>query len=159
MKTFMKGTWPGPIRSSKDRTSFLQGRLPRSFGQTWKKWFGCFENCKEWIPGCKASSRGKSILLVKTISCFTPGKFWLLLNFIKWFCLYCRGRGDRMVVGFTTTCAISAYHHKSCEFEPRSWQGVLDITLCDKVCQWLTTGRRFSPGTPISSTNKLTATI
>ena len=26
---------------------------------------------------------------------------------------------DRMVVGFTTTCAIDAYHHKSCEFEPR----------------------------------------
>jgi len=27
---------------------------------------------------------------------------------------------DRMVVGFTTTYAISAYHHKSCEFEPCS---------------------------------------
>ena len=47
---------------------------------------------------------------------------------------------DRMVVGFTTTCAISAYHHKSCEFESHSWQGVLDTTLCDKVCQWLVTG-------------------
>jgi hypothetical protein len=23
-----------------------------------------------------------------------------------------------LIVGFTTTCAISAYHHKSCEFEP-----------------------------------------
>jgi hypothetical protein len=30
-----------------------------------------------------------------------------------------------MVVGFTTICAISAYHHWSCEFEPRSWWGVL----------------------------------
>jgi hypothetical protein len=29
-------------------------------------------------------------------------------------------RRDRMVVGFTTTCAISAYHHYSCEFEPHS---------------------------------------
>jgi hypothetical protein len=27
-------------------------------------------------------------------------------------------------------------------------------TLCDKVCQWLATGRWFSPGTPISSNNK-----
>jgi hypothetical protein len=45
------------------------------------------------------------------------------------------GSRDRMVVGFTTTCAISAYHHKSCEFEPRSWRGVLDATLCDKICQ------------------------
>jgi len=45
-----------------------------------------------------------------------------------------RGR-DRMVVGFTTTCAISAYHHLSCEFEPSLWRGVLYTTLCDKVCQ------------------------
>jgi hypothetical protein len=27
-------------------------------------------------------------------------------------------------------------------------------TLCDKVCQWLATGRWFSPGSPISSTYK-----
>ena len=50
--------------------------------------------------------------------------------------------------------AISAYYHKSCEFEPCSWWGVLDITLCDKVCQWLATGCWFSPGTQVSSNNK-----
>jgi hypothetical protein len=33
-------------------------------------------------------------------------------------------------------------------------RGVLDTTLCDKVCQWLATGRSFSPGTLVSSTNK-----
>jgi len=64
-----------------------------------------------------------------------------------------RGR-DRMVVGLTTTHAISAYHHTSCEFEPRLWLGVLDTALCDKVGQLLTTGLWFSPGTPVSSTNK-----
>jgi hypothetical protein len=49
----------------------------------------------------------------------------------------CRGRSGRgrMVIGFTTTCAISAYHHQSCEFEPHLWRGELDTTLCDKVCQ------------------------
>jgi hypothetical protein len=40
---------------------------------------------------------------------------------------------------------ICAHHlialHFSCE-------------LCDKVCQWLATGRWFSTGTPVSSTNK-----
>jgi hypothetical protein len=45
-----------------------------------------------------------------------------------------RGRGSwikkSMVIGFTTTCAISAYHHEGCEF-----------------------GFVF-PGTPVSSTNK-----
>ena len=52
-----------------------------------------------------------------------------------------RGRRarDRMVVGFTTTCVISAYHHYSYELEHRSWRGELDTTLCDKVCQFLAT--------------------
>jgi len=42
-----------------------------------------------------------------------------------------RGR-NRMVVGFTSTYAISAYHHWCCEFGSLSGRGV-----CDKVCQWL----------------------
>ena len=33
----------------------------------------------------------------------------------------------------------------------RSWRCVLDTILCDKVCQWLATGRWFSH---VSSTNK-----
>jgi hypothetical protein len=45
-----------------------------------------------------------------------------------------------MVVGFTTTLAISAYHHLCYGFEPYSWWGVLDTTLCDKVYQWLVAG-------------------
>jgi hypothetical protein len=36
---------------------------------------------------------------------------------------------------FVATCAISAYHHLSCEFESRSWRRVLVTTLCHKVCQ------------------------
>ena len=52
--------------------------------------------------------------------------------------------------GFTTTCVISADHHYGCEFEPR----VSDATLCNKDCQWLATGWWFSPGTPVSFTNK-----
>ena len=44
---------------------------------------------------------------------------------------------EHIVVGFTTTYAINAYHH---------W--------CDKVCQWLVTGRWFSLGPPVSSSNK-----
>jgi len=33
-------------------------------------------------------------------------------------------------------------------------QGVLDATLCDKICQWLATDQWFSPGNPVYSTNK-----
>ena len=37
---------------------------------------------------------------------------------------------------------------------PLKLQGLLDPTLCDKVCQWLATGQWFSQGSPVSSTNK-----
>ena len=57
----------------------------------------------------------------------------------------CRRGCDRMVVGFTTTYAISAYHRISIRARC--------TTLCDKVCQLLTTVRWFSPGHPVSSTN------
>ena len=69
-----------------------------------------------------------------------------------WF--WARRGCNRMVVGFTTTCVIRAYHHLSCEFEARSFRGVLETTLCDQVCQWFATGRWYSPNTPVSSTNK-----
>ena len=36
----------------------------------------------------------------------------------------------------------------------RSWQGVFDTTLYDKACHSLPTGRWFSPGTPVSFSNK-----
>ena len=61
---------------------------------------------------------------------------------------------DHMVVGFTTTYAINVCHHLSCEFEFCSWRGILETTLCDKVCQGLPTGKCFFPYTLVSSTNK-----
>jgi hypothetical protein len=33
-------------------------------------------------------------------------------------------------------------------------RGVLATALCDKVCQWLAACQGFSPGIPVSSTNK-----
>ena len=58
-------------------------------------------------------------------------------------------RGHNRVVGkFTTTYAISAYHHVSREFE------CFHTTLCDDVWQLLVTGWWFSPDTIVCSTNK-----
>jgi hypothetical protein len=59
-----------------------------------------------------------------------------------------------MVVGFTTTYAISTYQAITTEvqFETRSWQGILNTTLCDKVCQCFVTGQWFLR---ILSTNKI----
>ena len=42
------------------------------------------------------------------------------------------GRRGRMVVGFATTYAISAYHYEYVEPESRSWRGLLDTT-CDII--------------------------
>ena len=65
-----------------------------------------------------------------------------------------RGR-DHMVVGFTTTNAISAYHHWCYELEYRSGQRC--TTLCDKVFSDL---RQVSGGfLRIPPLIKLTATI
>ena len=55
---------------------------------------------------------------------------------------------------------ISNYLCNQCLSPVKLWvwtplkRGVLNTTLCDKVCQWLATGRWFSQGTPVSSTNK-----
>ena len=58
---------------------------------------------------------------------------------------------DGMVIRFTSTYAIGAYHHWCCEFKSRSGR---DAQHCDKVCQRLATGQWLSQGTPISSNYK-----
>jgi hypothetical protein len=59
---------------------------------------------------------------------------------------------DRIVVGFTTTYAISAY--SPLMLWVRISNRASCTTLCDKVCQWLVTGGWFSQSPPVSSTNK-----
>ena len=81
-------------------------------------------------------------------------KYQQLVNQSVFSITYLTCPGDhRMVVRFTTTYAISADHHESCEFEHYPRRGVLYTTLCDKVCHSFATSRWFSPGTPVSSTN------
>ena len=53
---------------------------------------------------------------------------------------------------FTTTSEISAY--QPLMFRVRISIKARCTALCDKVCQWLATGRWFSTDTSISSTNK-----
>ena len=60
-----------------------------------------------------------------------------------------RGGRDRMVVRFITTYAICLSPLKLWVRIPLR-RGVLDTTWCDQVCQWLATGRWFSPCTPVS---------
>jgi hypothetical protein len=58
---------------------------------------------------------------------------------------------DRMVVGFTTTYAISSYHHWCCVFECRPWRGVQHC-----VIKFVSDLRQVGglPNPPVSSTNK-----
>jgi hypothetical protein len=51
-------------------------------------------------------------------------------------------------------CASEATLYTRYMFEFGLCRGVLDITVCDKACQWLAAGWWFFPGTPVSPTNK-----
>jgi hypothetical protein len=71
---------------------------------------------------------------------------------------YQRGRlsRDRMVVGFTTTYAICAYHHWCCEFESPSGRGVQHyaiqfVSYLRQVCAFLWV-LRFPPPIKLTST-------
>jgi hypothetical protein len=80
-----------------------------------------------------ASNDIRMTKIVKCIAIIDISKEYRSITGLGSFSIYFRGRRDRgrMVVGFTTTCAISVYHHLSCEFEPRSWRGVLYTTMFD----------------------------
>jgi hypothetical protein len=60
----------------------------------------------------------------------------------------------RIVVGFTTTCAISDYHNWCYEFESRSGRGVQHYVIKFVSDLWQVSGFLFSQGPPVSSTNK-----
>jgi hypothetical protein len=61
---------------------------------------------------------------------------------------------DRMIVRFKTTKCNHCLSLLTLWVRIPLKRGVLDTTLSDKVCQWLSTGLWFSLGTPVSSTNK-----
>jgi hypothetical protein len=70
------------------------------------------------------------------------------------FDMYTMERRLEMTLPVQTNLNTSIGSTRLVTFTPCSWQNVLDTTLCDKVCQWFTSGRWFSPGPPVSSTNK-----
>ena len=71
---------------------------------------------------------------------------WNIFTGFDW-SIICWGRcgRDRMVVGFTTTYAVSVYHHWCCEFESRSGRGIQHY-----VIKFV----RDSDRSVVSSTNK-----
>jgi hypothetical protein len=73
---------------------------------------------------------------------YKKGEMYIILPQRHLLCTY-------MILWLFITCRLM-----HCEFEPRSWRGVLNTTLCDKICQWLATGRWFSPSAPVSSIKK-----
>jgi len=68
------------------------------------------------------------------------------------------GRGrhghDHMVVEFTTTYVISAYHHWHCKFVSRSGEVYLIQHYVIKFVSDLQQDGGFPPGTSVSTTNK-----
>jgi hypothetical protein len=77
---------------------------------------------------------------------------FLLPISLKLYRLFQGERADRSTEQVIPLITLASFGSGLCT--TRLWWGVLHTTLCDKVCQWLVTGRWFSPGTPVSSTNK-----
>ena len=61
---------------------------------------------------------------------------------------------DGMTVGFITYLCTQYLSPLTLWVRTPLRRGVLDTTLCDTVCQLYPVDRWFSPGTPVSSTNK-----
>ena len=72
-----------------------------------------------------------------------PGQVWIWLLFLLWY--------GSWIYNYLCNPCLSPL--TLWVRTPLMW-GVLYTALCDKVCQWLATGRWSSPGTPVSSTNK-----
>ena len=95
--------------------------------------------------------------LLKCIFC----KMFVFLYFCDFFYislyrLHVTGRRSRdsMVVEFPSYLCNQSLSPLMLWVRTPLRRGVLDTTLCDQVCYWLATGRWFSPGTTVSSTNK-----
>ena len=118
------------------------------------------KDCQEfvWIIRIRISLElwlFKSIFRLRPQDCITPGAVcaaifrtrtsWIIhKNFIEMSEGWVNWVNDLWLPLKKMVAHFGNMDHKSCEF---------DTTLCEKVCQWLATGRWFSP--PI----KLTATI
>jgi hypothetical protein len=63
-----------------------------------------------------------------------------------------RRGGDRMVGGYPKYLCNQCLSPLMLWARIPFWRGLFDTALCDKVCQWLATGRWFSQGTPVSFT-------
>jgi hypothetical protein len=63
-----------------------------------------------------------------------------------------------VIIWYTNSSWIYNYLCNQCLSPLMLWVSISirerRTTLCDKVCQWLVTGQWFSPGPPVSSTNK-----
>jgi hypothetical protein len=137
---------------------------------TWHlKWLHIYWNCEPHIKPCSWQGvldtiyyrnayrsvltkwinfqNGKNSLRWQSYSSWPlmcPSQQMLRLNVVWfWFCLWCNNQMDTWHLKW-----LHIYWNCEPHIKPWSWQGVLDTTLCDKVCQW------FAPGTPVFSINE-----
>ena len=100
------------------------------------------------------------VFYVICMSCLTCLLLKVVFNTITLTHVYPKGQlggrhsHDCMVVGFTTTYAIHAYHHWSCEYKSRSDEVYSIQHYVIKFDSEFVTDHWFSPDIPVPSTNK-----
>jgi hypothetical protein len=75
---------------------------------------------------------GEGHISVSCFCCIWHSNYTRYCSYCYHLCYWYRDGRERMVVRFTSTCAISAYHHKSCDFKSCSWRGIPDRTYVIK---------------------------
>jgi hypothetical protein len=91
-------------------------------GRKWKK--KRRNNWNFWVQGKNVRLRlRKQLNWNSTDLIMDEIKTRLFMLFWSWHSLGGRRGRDRMIVEFTTTYPVSAYHHWCCEFESRSGRG------------------------------------
>jgi hypothetical protein len=102
------------------------------------------------------SERGVQHYVIKFVSFIEADLFFWASH--PWTKLFYTKEWLRTVSGLNKLWIGGIYHYLKAHTHKFSMHRISIrtrcTTLCDKVCQWLATGRWFSPGPPVSSTNK-----
>ena len=114
-----------------------------------------FSTCRVWICLCVLWLNLSTLIIKMELPHVVNRGNMVTANLCSITCIYmyivlCT---VNILLGSSCSCFYGSWIYNYLCLSPLALWGVLDTTLCDKVCSWLAAGRWFSPATPVPSTN------